>query len=313
MNDDLPELPERELPLGRHRVLKEHLMREIRTEGSDPVRVRKGWLRPSFTVPAIAAVAAAATVVGLTVVNQGGGGVQAAPPQAVALLDDIALAAGKTGVPTGIRDDQYVYVDSKVSYMSSPADGSGPPSFPPVHRREVWKSVDGTRQGLLKEPDVNPGSNQSKLETETPGVASNTNYRHLQTLPTDPAKMLDWLHKSSHGGKSENQNTFVLVGDLSYESLMPPEVAAALYRAAAKIPGVVVVEDAVDAAGRHGIAVGREDSGVMEQLIFDKKTKAFLGEREVAVRDVENLKKGDVIGVSAIMNRTVVDRPGQQP
>ncbi|MGW6206314.1 hypothetical protein ACWF9B_22075 [Streptomyces sp. NPDC055089] len=94
---------------------------------------------------------------------------------------------------------------------------------------------------------------------------------------------------------------------------MPPKVAAALYRATAKIPGVVVVHDAVDAAGRHGIAIGREDAGVMEQLIFDKKTKAFLGEREVAVRDAGQMKKGDLLGVSAVMHRMVVDGLGQQP
>ncbi|MFG3137109.1 CU044_5270 family protein [Streptomyces sp. NPDC048211] len=169
------------------------------------------------------------------------------------------------------------------------------------------------RSGLVREKlPYLPGKGETKLERDTPGVASNTNYRHLQTLPTDPAKMLDWLHKASSGGKSEDQNTFVLVGTLSHETLMPPKVAAALYRATAKIPGVVV-HDAVDAAGRHGIAIGREDAGVMEQLIFDKKTKTFLGEREVAVRDAGQMKKGDLLGMSAVMHRMVVDGLGQRP
>ncbi|GAA1357411.1 CU044_5270 family protein [Streptomyces beijiangensis] len=306
--NDLPELPERELPTGRHRVLKEHLMREIRTEDSVPARRR--WLRPSIAVPAVAVLAAAAVVAGLAVTGPDGGGVKTASPEAVRLLNDIALAAEKSEVPGEIRDDQFVYIESKGGYIRV---GEGMKTkLTPVHRREVWHSVDGTKWGLLKE--IGPGSDTTKLDPDTPGLDSNTNYRNLQTLPTDPAKMLDWLHRTSGGGKSEDQNTFVLVGDLVGESLMPPKVSAALYRAAAKISGVTVVDDVVDAAGRHGIAIAREDDGILEQLIFDKNTKTYLGEREVAVRDLPNgLKKGDLAGTSAIMNRTVVDRPGQQP
>ncbi|MFJ1745457.1 hypothetical protein ACIOJD_04340 [Streptomyces sp. NPDC088116] len=76
------------------------------------------------------------------------------------------------------------------------------------------------------------------------------------------------------------------IGDLSFEGLMPPARSAALYRAAAKIPGVVVIPDAVDAAGRHGVAVARANEGERQELIFDKETKQFLGGRIVAVEDL---------------------------
>lgn len=292
-------------------------MHEIRRDaatGAEPRVGRARWMRPAVAVPAVAVIAAAATFTGVQVTSRDAEGTRAEPTQVVQLLDSIALAAEKSEAPGTIGDDQYVYVDSKVAYVSMAADGSTAPKLDPVHRRQVWKPVDGARGGLVREKlPYLPGKGETKLERDTPGVASNTNYRHLQTLPTDPAKMLEWLHQASDGGKSEDQNTFVLVGDLSRESLMPPKVAAALYRATAMIPGVVVVKDAVDAAGRHGIGIGREDAGAMTQLIFDKKTKVFLGEREVAVRDVDHVKKGDLLGVSAVMRRTVVDGLGQQP
>ncbi|MEK8172037.1 hypothetical protein NKH77_30220 [Streptomyces sp. M19] len=44
----------------------------------------------------------------------------------------------------------------------------------------------------------------------------------------------------------------------------------------------------------------------MVQLIFDEATHAFLGERELG-------QNGEVQGMSAVIERTVVDRAGQRP
>lgn len=312
--NQLPEFPERDLPPGRHQLLKEHLMTEIRQES----RVRRPWLRPALVAGAVAAV----TAVTLTfAVPSGSGPGESAPPvaspttsapqTAAALLEDIALAAEHADVPAGIRDDQFVYIKSKVAWSSQ--EGDGPAKLDPVHEREVWLSVDGKEQGLLHEPFAR--TDDVLLEAQTPGIPSNTNYRHLQTLPTDPDKMYAWLNKVSGDGSSNKDDAnFVLVGDLARESLMPPAQAAALYRAAAKISGVFVIEDVVDAAGRHGIAVARVEDGERVELIFDKKTKEFLGEREVAVKDLPwGFKKGDVVGSSAVLERTVVDERGERP
>ncbi|MGC5410127.1 CU044_5270 family protein, partial [Streptomyces sp. DT225] len=148
-------------------------------------------------------------------------------------------------------------------------------------------------------------------------------YTWLASLPTDPGALLRRLaaeisadqdaRDTPAGERDPDQDAFEAIGELLRETLMPPRTAAALYKAAARIPGVSVDADAVDAAGRHGVAIGREDAGPMEPLIFHKKTKAFLGEREGAVRDAGHVKKGDLLGVSAVMHRTVVDGLGQQP
>jgi hypothetical protein len=310
------QLPEQDLPPGRHQLLKERLMTEIRHEDPAPARSGNKWLRPAI------AAAAVATAVAVTFVSLPSGGEAASPAapneaaspvatnDVVALLENVALAAEHEKAPDDIRDDQFVYVESKVSYMTF-EEGKAPERAP-IHKREIWLSVDGTLPGLLEEDRDHDA--HMVLKPGKSGIPTSTDYRNLQTLPTDPDKMLDWLHKNSEGGKSADQNAFVLVGDLSQESLLPPEVGAALYRAAAEIPGVTVVQDAVDAEGRHGVAVAREDDGVREELIFDPKTYEFLGEREVVVGDTEDgLKKGMVMGVSAILERTVVDKAGQRP
>ena len=310
--NQLPELPDRDLPPGRHRLLKEHLLTEIRQEPSE-TPVRRRFLRTALVVGAAAAV----TAVAVTLTVPSGQPDRAATPdkpamtnKAARLLEDIALAAEHAKTPGDIRDDQFVYIKSKVAWTSQVNDE--PAKLDPVHEREVWLSVDGSRKGLLDEPYQ--GFDHEPLDAETPGIPSNTNYRHLQTLPTDPDKMYDWLNRVSEGSDSKNEANFVLVGDLARESLMPPAQAAALYRAAAKISGVFVIDDTVDAAGRHGVAVARVDDGERQELIFDKKTKEFLGERAVAVEDVpQGFKKGDVTARTAILERTVVDKAGQRP
>jgi hypothetical protein len=100
---------------------------------------------------------------------------------------------------------------------------------------------------------------------------------------------------------------------------------AALYRAATKIPGSVVVKDAVDAAGRHGVAVARvdEQAGIREELIFDEETMQLLGERSVVVRKTdggemngqkcESADVGAVLSSTAVLDRAIVDKVGQTP
>ncbi|MFI6014941.1 CU044_5270 family protein [Streptomyces sp. NPDC051243] len=300
------QLPERDLPPGRHRLLKEHLMTEIRQEPSD-VPVRRRFVRTMLIAGAVAAVTAVAVTLAVP------SGDRPAPPatnKAAALLEDIALAAEHGEVPKDIRDDQYVYIKSKVGW--SVYEEGKPPRLEPIHQREVWLSVDGTRKGLLRDADA--GWDDQPLDAPSPDDRSRTNYRNLQTLPTDPDRMYDWLNSVSEGSSSKDEANFVLVGDLARESLMPPAQAAALYRAAARISGVFVIDDAVDAAGRHGVAVARVDDGERTELIFDKETKEFLGEREVAVEDQPGgYKKGDITGRVAVLERTVVDKAGQRP
>jgi hypothetical protein len=289
-------------------------MTEIRQEPEKTASARRFWLRPALAAGAVAAISAVVVTFAVPPEKseRSGQAEQSRPAtqDVAALWEDIALAAEHTDVPSDIRDDQFVYIKSKVAWTSQTNDE--PAKLDPIHQREVWLSVDGTQEGMLYDADA--GFHNEPLEKETPGIPSNTSYRHLQTLPTDPDRMFKWITSVSEGSSSKDEANFVLVGDLTRESLMPPAQAAALYRAAARISGVFVIDDAVDAAGRHGVAVARIDDGERNELIFDKKTKEFLGERSVAVKDLSwGFKKGDVTARTAILERTVVDKRGERP
>jgi hypothetical protein len=84
-------------------------------------------------------------------------------------------------------------------------------------------------------------------------------------------------------------------------------VSAALYRAAALIPGVTVVADATDAIGRHGVAVALTYQGVRTEWVFSKQTLLYLGERDI------NIANGSTNGESAVLQRGFVNHVGQVP
>ncbi|MGI9007924.1 MAG: hypothetical protein ACR2FU_17295, partial [Streptosporangiaceae bacterium] len=100
---------------------------------------------------------------------------------------------------------------------------------------------------------------------------------------------------------------FVTMGALFVVPAPPLEFPAALFRAAALIPGVVVVRPATDAIGRPGVAVALTYDGVRSEWIFSRRSLRWLGERDVSVAT------GKVTGESAILKAGFVNRPGQIP
>lgn len=62
----------------------------------------------------------------------------------------------------------------------------------------------------------------------------------------------------------------------------PPAQQAALFRAAARIPGIQRLENAVDADGRASVAVGLRGPRVGRvEMLFDARSHRYLGERIV--------------------------------
>ncbi len=279
-----------------------------------PVPARNRWLRPALAAAAVA-TAAAVTLVALPSSDPG---TPARPPSrsAVALLEDIALAAEHEKSYGTVRDDQFVYVESQVSYTHS-GEGATTQVDPP-HRQEVWMSVDGLHTGMVREAGVGAHSVPPDVKPGKVGWEVSSFYDHVKTLPTDADAMYAYLARTApkYGGQEKNQAMFVLVGDLLRDAIVPPKQSAALlFRAVARIPGVATVEGVKDATGRPGVAIARTDpdNPLRDEWIFDAKTYAFLGEREVATKDNAGVKKGTVTANTAVLRRAVVDRAGERP
>ncbi len=303
-------------------------MTEVR-HSDEPARARRPWLRPVLVAGAAAAVAAVTLTFTPSSGGSSGGDPAAAPPtsapaaqapeSAPQVLERVALAAAGQGVPE-VRDDRFTYAKSQQHVAEAPCRPVR--SGGPLETRELWKSVDGSRPGLLRDPSLGEGGEPLRLE---PDEDTGTTYRDLEALPTDPEGMLDWLYETK-GGKGERPEYYAFKNatSLLFEGVLPPKVSAALYRAVGEIPGVELVKDSEDAVGRHGTAVGFVDErGVSRtELVFDAETWLLLGTREVMIKDSEDalgedctgmIKAGSVLWDNAVLERGIVDAAGKRP
>jgi hypothetical protein len=313
---------ERDLPAGRRHILKEHLMTEFRADQPAAQLPRARVSRRLTLTAAIGGVAAAAVVTASLTGLGGAASPNGRQPQggahltAAQLLGKAADAAAHAPAPH-VRDNQFSYVSSEDAFGT---DDGPAPAHP--HKRQVWLSVsDLCVPGLLIENGQRTPLDDATANVEVErhgklvpshvpcpqrGGLNDPTYRSLQSLPTDPRALLHLIYTEERGaGQSPGQEAFTTIGDLLRESIPPPAISAALYKAAAMIPGVTIVPDAVDAIGRHGVAVSFTFRGVQEEWIFNKNTFQWIGERDFV--------HGKLVGKDALLQRAIVDHAGELP
>ncbi|MEU3624807.1 hypothetical protein BS329_17835 [Amycolatopsis coloradensis] len=282
--DELKLISERTspVPLAESAALaaaRARLMDEIAAEGTEnvvPLRKQRRWV---WTGVGAAGLAAAITAV--VALTPAGLEPPAAAADPVAVLRSAAAVALKTP-DTPPKPDQFVYTKTKQ----------------PDGEREAWLSADGTHDGLIKMADGSsfpvPGCRNGlaqayKGEEPLKGVMEpctpSPGYR--QDLPTDVDAMFAHLNadNADHSGKMGKD-----VVALANENYLPPAVRAALYGAAAKMPGLRAVDHATDGAGRPGVGITwplkpEDDPKVAkpEMIVFAADTFLYLGGNGTAV------------------------------
>ncbi|MGW6855211.1 CU044_5270 family protein [Streptomyces xanthophaeus] len=333
----LPGLCDVDLPFRGELRIREHLLNEARaqdrtqgarTPGARTTAGRWSGARTRTRRPLalVLAAGAATCALALTValLTDGGSGAKApaarSEPAAVHLLDRVALVAQAEPDPA-VRDGQFLYTRTTGHSTSLSETANGAMEAARTDESaERWVSVDGsagtltrTARGSATAPGAGAGAGK-------PGLGNPT-YRFLASLPTDPARLLELIRaeaRRGHGAGSgsttgPDQQAFVMIGDLLRTAEAPPGVSAALYRAAARIPGVVLVPEATDAAGRTGVAVARVHDAERTEWIFDRDSLRLLGERTVLLEDSAWGTAGTPVTSVAVVGRGVVDRAGQTP
>ncbi|MEV4702306.1 CU044_5270 family protein [Actinoplanes sp. NPDC049316] len=325
--------PSADLPPGRHELHKRHLMALIDdAPGTAPARARRPFLlRPVFALPALVLIVAAA--VGVAVTRTGDGSHRAGP----ALTEPAQFADPRAGTPRGLTEladrmalvaatrdtggppaGGWVYIRSKTAevYLSGDTGTAGPAAR--VTNRQTWRSLDG-RRGWLEQTGTGEDDGGLSLDSAEPPSLTWPSYDLLTSLPTDPDALLARIRAETRdagrtAGTGPDTEAFETVGDLLLESYPPAGLYPALYRVAASIPGALVVDDSVDAAGRHGIALARVDErDIRTELIFDKRDYTFLGERRVRTTDADGIKAGTVTFSLAVLDRSLVGAMKQVP
>lgn len=277
----------------------------------------------------LAAVLAAALLAG-SIAGWWGPG-PGASAAAVRVLDRAARLALR-GPALAVRPSRLVFIESlTASATITGRSGHAPRVTIQPELREIWLSVNGTRDGLLREQPRSgtaPGHPTGPWQyTRLPGChgqhpaapphALGSSCDPVpgapRGLPTTTAGMVRYLYRHLDGQNPPDQQAFITAGDLIRESYIPPAALAAVFRAAAQIPGVTVARHAVTADGRPGIAVQRIFNGISQQLIFDPASYAFIGERQVAVSAASGLRAGTILDSTAVLRVAIVDRAGQLP
>ncbi|HEY6794151.1 MAG TPA: CU044_5270 family protein [Kineosporiaceae bacterium] len=299
--EEVPPMSYRAHVRGRTR-----LMAEI----GGPATTRTGPVRlPRRAVFAgAAAVTLGVALAGAQLTGLAGGSDRA---QAATVLKDAAVvaAAARDEVP---RPGQFVY--RRILRL----DAEGRPV-----RIEIWNSADGTRPGRSRmatrgHEDVEPTDPYSPAD----GLLL-APYLVLAKLPTDPDALLNKIYADPTVAKNMTNNrvtreaaAWELIRDLV--DTAPSAQRAALFQAAAKIDGITSQDGVADAAGRVGVAVGLLYPGLgTVQLIFDRDSHAFLGERilvpgsKTQVHSVDTLQLAAV--VDAVGRHPAGDHPGPDP
>lgn len=332
----LPVPAARDLPPGRQRMLKEHLMTELHQseprhqepKGRARAAGRRGQRPRGLLAVAGAgalAVAVAATVFvatrPTTLSHRTTTPTPTAAESAAVLLAKVADAAASQPAPA-VRNNQFMYIRSE----ESDQPGQKP------YERQVWLPVaDVCVPGLLEEGGAstplapyNVGYRNGKFYYAYPSTPSaakklglnftcpseghlGDTYRLLQSLPTSPAALLNYLKAQE---KYTNDGPLQEIFDTLLENIVPPAVAAALYRVAAQLPGATVVPDATNALGQHGMAITWPASNPRAdhyELIFDRKTLQNIGAEQF------NAKTGAVDFEIAPVRRAFVDKAGELP
>jgi hypothetical protein len=268
--------------------------------------------RPSQAprVLATAVAMAAAIAVGAIVL---GGGEQAATAevrvQLTAAGDWLSAAArdaaAEAGVPGAVpRDDQYLYRRDAVK--ERPLDGGGA-----VMRfvDESWLPVDGS--GITR-------TSERGRSWDSPAGWMPVSYEFLKGLPTDPAQLVVYARSWPEDGRKipapMTEDDYVtayvaLMGLLRADPPMPAGLRAAMFDALARIPGVEMTDDEVDARGRRGVGF-KGPRPLFPIDILDAETFEYLGQRSTLVRDEDGERVEQRI---AVVGRGVVDRIGQRP
>ncbi|WP_454698578.1 CU044_5270 family protein [Arthrobacter humicola] len=126
----------------------------------------------------------------------------------------------------------------------------------------------------------------------------------MSALPRDPYRLLNSIYKQTLGkGQSVDGEALVFIADLLRTGVVPADLRAALYKAAAMIPGVTITENQANLDGRTGIAIGRTEEGpskTRQEIIIDAATGLLIGERAILTEPQGSMPAGTAIGWTAI-------------
>lgn len=235
-------------------------------------------------------------------------------------LADVAEGQEWIGIP---GPGQYIYTESKGlsegdTMATGPAGEARECAVRFVEHRQSWIATDGSGAISQGEEDVQFTSASDREQCAALGITDPSSQadswsnsfaagglsfpsHDWHSLSTDPATLLVQLRKLD-GGPRDPAEDFTHIGDFMRESDAPPAILAALYEAAALIPGVKLMGPQEDPTGRTGLAVAfpYPNGQTHSELIFNEQSGTLLAEETYS-------EEGKLSGWTAYGQSKIVD------
>lgn len=132
----------------------------------------------------------------------------------------------------------------------------------------------------------------------------------VKTLPRDPQALLDTIRQRGKPDRPEAE-TLEAIAEALKTGVVPADLRAALYKAAALIPGVTVVERQANFDGKTGTAIGIEHPNreVRTDIIIDPSTGLLIGERAVTLKATTDFPAGTATSWTSVQTSVVDSAP----
>jgi hypothetical protein len=282
----------------------------------------KRW-RPRRLVLVATAAAIAALVVGLGVsaLNPSGDGGVA---QAATVLRDVAKVAAAQPQTAPWVPGSFYFHETHSHYGSLD------------QHREEWTATDGQIFYRYQEIPAKASDQWHRGTAPSEGGnllpfdfgAEDMTYAQLMALPTNADALEARMKKAAlpSGDRPLSEELFGMVENVLSVAPAPPEVRAAFYEVAARIPGVELLGETKDGLGRTGAAVALDEhikgsENEREIMVFNPDSSELMEERSVAISTVrecegghcETYEPGETIGSRTSKPIGVVEQPYQHP
>jgi hypothetical protein len=138
-------------------------------------------------------------------------------------------------------------------------------------------------------------------------------------MPANPGQLLAYLYQIGIARSDDKLGTSWATNDfgkavdfLMSTTFLTPAQQAALFELMAQFPGFTIVQNAPDAIGRVGVAIKWTYEGAPAEIILNRVTYAYLGDRTWPEPGFKGAAANDYDG-AALIRMAFVNRAGQLP
>lgn len=230
-----------------------------------------------------------------------GGGMQAADGSEISWQE---TTGGQLYIPTD-KNGEWVWNREDRVPLGSSSDAAKAAAAELAQRRKAQPEDAPVLVGILRATGGAFYGNEPTIIVDTP-------LKEASSLPRDPQALLNLIQERTKGaGKSPEIKALGTITAALRTGVIPADLRAALYKAAALIPGVTVADKQATIDGRTGVAIGipSPDGGSRQETIIDPATGLLIGERNVILKDYPGSPAGTIITWTSVRTSVVNAAP----